>query len=435
MNSMVCDKTTGRAISIHRRGFTLVELMVAMVLVSLLTTLIYGLFIRTSDAMSEVDSLADTVNKTRFALEHVRYDLASAGAQASPDSDIDPNVRPRNEAIRVMGVVPYTGWQNATPTEIATENPQASFDGIIVMGAFDFPQTILVGDVSDTGVSIANDGRGVQRLVANNPFFLGDAGLDEGQLDDIAEMLDGTSRLLRISDRQGFHQYLPISAAARDGNAISMGFATDVELQFRAGGEMYGIEATGDPGDRYEAALIDAFWYHVVPVPGERGNYALVRERLDVGELVSALGGSNGYLSGPPPEAMLAGEQRVITDRVVDFQVWFDCATGSAALGGGGIGIGDWIDTWNPPEESCVATAAGANSASARVAHIRLSLRTENERANRLHMTVAGAGWDGFETEDGQMQTFDVIPEAPGAATVVTMQTSVEMSNFALRGL
>lgn len=432
---------------IHRpRGFTLVELMVALVIVSLLTSIIYGLFIRTSDSMNEVDSLADTINKARFALEHVRNDVQAAGSQGSPNSLVDPNVRPLAANRPVMGIIPYTGWQDQdetviTDARILEENPNVSFDGFIVLGAYDHPQAFQVGNLQPASVDIGNNERGVLRMIINNPFFVGTAGaITDDRLDVVRNNME--HRLLRITDRDGFNQYIPILSTG-DGvqpNDLRLTFAPD-NLKFRQEGQIHGIEPTSLDDERYEAALLDAYWYRVVPVAGELGNYALVRERINAGAVLAAMA-SNGGVLGAPPASLEPPQRMVITDRVVDFQVWFDCASTMGVVeSAAGVGIA-WNTTWVPPDGSvaphnCVAPAASPTSIQrARVAHVRLSLRTENERANLLHLKLgAEATWGFGEDLNAPLQTFDMAPDTLGAASVVTLQTSVELTNFAIRGL
>jgi hypothetical protein len=339
-----------------------------------------------------------------------------------------------------MGIIPYEGWQDQVDTvitdaRIRAENPNVSFDGFIVLGAYDYPQTFQVGNLQPASVDIGNNERGVLRMIFNNPFFVGTAGaITDDRLDVVENNME--HRLLRITDRDGFNQFIPIRGVARQGDDLRLTFDTG-DLKFRQEGQIHGIEPTSLDDERYEAALLDAYWYHVVPVAGELGNYALVRERINAGAVLAAMA-SNGGVLGAPPASFEPPQRMVITDRVVDFQVWFDCAT----EGDGVVESVAWNTDWVPPNGSdaphnCVAPAASPTSIQrARVAHVRLSLRTENERANRLHLKLGGAEtWGLGDDLNAPLQSFDVAPDALGAASVVTLQTSVELKNFALRGL
>lgn len=420
-------------------GFTLVELMVALVIVSLLTTIIYGLFIRTSDALTEVDSLADTMNKARFAIEHVRNDLQAAGAQATPNSDIDPWIRPRVAGQQVMGIFPYSGWQDQRDDtvldgDVLAANPNVSFDGLVVMGAYDYPQSFLIAELGGTGVTIPADGRGLYRMIVNNPFFV-DAGTTDIGTRRKAVAKNMQYRLLKVNDRDGYGQFIQISNDPPEtGTKFELTISAGA-LATRAAGDLYGIEATAEGDERYEAALIDAYWYHVTEVPGDPGNFQLVRERIDAGALLTTT-------ARPAPRPASIGQAVVITDRVVDFQVWFDCVNDAGHFGAADGGVYNaitWPTTWETPDGSEVAHDCvdpdDPSVQRARVGHIRLSLRTQNERANRPHLRLDGTDASRGLGEDGMVQTFDVAPQTPGAARVVTVQTSVEMTNFALRDL
>ena len=56
----------------HDRGFTLIELMVAMAVIGVLSVVIYRLFDVTSQNFREVDQLASLNERVRFGTERVR---------------------------------------------------------------------------------------------------------------------------------------------------------------------------------------------------------------------------------------------------------------------------------------------------------------------------------------------------------------------------
>ena len=97
------------------RGFTLVELLVAMAVTAIVSTVIFALFDTTSSALYEAESLARTVDTARFGLERVRGDIKQAGAFGTLDTAFDPQARPKpgttfsTSDYRVAGLVPYSG--------------------------------------------------------------------------------------------------------------------------------------------------------------------------------------------------------------------------------------------------------------------------------------------------------------------------------------
>jgi hypothetical protein len=126
----------------------------------------------------------------------------------------------------------------------------------------------------------------------------------------------------------------------------------------------------------------------------------------------------------------------IVAENVVDFRVWFDCAD----VPGDPLEGAAWQEQWQVQDTGgCVGdNPSGAQPHLARMAHIRLSTRTESENANRPHLEVVDGDsgeWMGFENQNGQMRTYDVYPHAEGSAGVVTVQSSVELANFALRDI
>ena len=74
--------------------------------------------------------------------------------------------------------------------------------------------------------------------------------------------------------------------------------------------------------------------------------------------------------------------------------------------------------------------------AQARRAHIRLSMYTPQERKDLRHYrfedSIGNIG-DAARGNGARLATFDPLPDLEGAAPVVTLQTSVELPNFAFR--
>ncbi len=497
-----------------RRGFTLVELMVAIALLGLVMTVIFALFGTTSDSLVEADSLANTLERARFGIERISGDLRTAGAFASPDSLTDPNVQPKNvdanSKLLVAGVASYSGWQNDrtpmsadvqkahTPTKavknqaapgngiITGGTPFVSFDGFIVMGALDYPQSFEIANLKFgtgtgrlTGAWIPATPRSLNKLLVNDPFYTAinvpgsvktDFAAGTGADEVVAQ--DMQNRVLRVMDRQGKLQFSGISGAdvpnfEKGSGALSIGginfdLTQPMAVRNSAGdGQIpYGIDrsSSGDQDIRYDAALVDAYWYHVEADPENPVNYRLVRERLNAGKLAEALmanggkgsatiavdastgelKGSNGSLSALT-HADGGGTDRekiVLVDRVVDFQVWFDCADAS-----GNVQNTDWQARWaNPLGVSDTAhdcmDPTNPDFGRARMAHVRLSVRTEHERKdapddpNGLFMNEAG------EVDAAKpLRYFNMNPDAPGAARVVTVQTDIELTNFSMHNL
>jgi prepilin-type N-terminal cleavage/methylation domain-containing protein len=488
------------------RGFTLVELMISVALLGLVMTVVFSLFSTTSDSMREADSLAHTLERTRFAVEQVSADLRSAGAFASPDSTVDPRVKPQdigaNSVVRVAGVASYNGWQNNdllfpgpvqaahTPSVAFTNSNAAgtrtaeqsgngtavSFDGFIVMGAIDFPQTFEIANLSFDGSGAATGGwipattSSLFKLLANNPFYTDIEPPDtlnptttEGANSANIVTDDIHNRMIRVMDREGRVQLGGVNSGvyqadnnASDGvvpsgNGILFTLDNNWVVQNSAthGQSEYGLErsTSGDEDIRYNAALVDAYWYHVEQDPEDPANFRLVRERLNANAVAEQLDtGPNAITPATlastqaalDPAGNVSRDKVVITDRVVDFQVWFDCADTNGNVTGvpwqmmwpnpGGVsnaGTNDCMDPDGPP-----------SFGQARMAHVRLSVRTLHERKDAPDNADAF-----FMNDQGEVDAlvplryFNVYPEAPGSARVVTVQSDVDLTNFAMRNL
>jgi prepilin-type N-terminal cleavage/methylation domain-containing protein len=478
----------------HDAGFTLVELMISVALLGMVMTVIFSLFSTTSDSLREADSLAHTLERARFSVEQVSADVRSAGAFASPDSVNDPRIAPKgigsNNQIRVVGVASYDGWQNndtlfsadiqdahaptngyanagAAGTQGTTPSGSAiSFDGFIVMGAIDFPQTFEIANISFDGSGEADGAwipatpSSLHKLVSNDPFYT-QPNMPGGAAPDVASEIvveNLQNRLVRVMDRNGKVQIAGVSYTDapeyRDDGALGSGIFFNLRDNWAVqnseghGETEHGLErsTSGDEDIRYSAALIDAYWYHVEQDPEDPVNYRLVRERLDAHAVATQLRANPNAINPGTLSAGLAArdsdgntdrDKVVITDRVVDFQVWVDCANAQGNV----INV-PWQMRWPNPlgvsdsSNDCMDPAGAPNFGLARMAHVRLSVRTAHERKDAPDDPNAI-----FMNDEGQVDAlmpvrfFDMNPDAEGAARVVTVQSDVELTNYGMRNI
>jgi prepilin-type N-terminal cleavage/methylation domain-containing protein len=472
------------------RGFTLVELMVAVTLLGVVMTVIFALFSTTSDSLYEADSMADTLDRSRFALERVSADMRSAGSFASPDMPDDPWVQPKSQGgdavLNVYGLLAYEDWQDNTdiiPSDSSVfpgdvlgahtrgGDAQISFDGFVVMGAIDFPQTFEINSLTYEGSGGASPGRvkggkipenerGLFKLLLNDPFYT-----DVGEPDHLSassnlEMLTQNLpyRLIRVMDRNGYLQFSAIEdddswSLDAGGAGLDFSLRTSWMVKHNSTDDSEGLETeyglerqTIDDEDiGYDAALIDAYWYYVEQDPANPVNFRLVRQRLDALALATALatGGPTSIDSDDLAGTLSATdddgdplEKAVITDRVVDFQVWVDCADTNGNLT---KSRSDWKTDWLAPKgDDCLEDTSDGDGSpgAARMAHIRLSLRTQHERRDNPDSTAAMFMDEAGNYDPTQpIRYFDMYPDAPGSARVVTVQNDIELTNFAVRNV
>lgn len=459
------------------RGFTLVELMIALLLTGVMSVVIYSLFDTTSDNFVEVDALSDTTDRLRFATERVRNDLQMAGALMTPDSALDPLVQPVIPGRRIAGVFPYETWQDDTSMYgpgVAAANPHTSMDGIVVMGAFDMPVSFEIAGITpgepDVALIYAHP-RGLMRLNSPDPFrttLAGQLAFNDPEDPAVEEAIESMflnvrAQLIRVTDRQGFQQFIRatpdeaidasyLTAPGADERFYSLTLPIEPDNsefgpQFKRpgdeenpGGVEYGLDAVADSDVAYDAALIDAYWYHVVQDPQNPNNMQLVRDRLCAYDFAEEFAGGAEPENNLASECGIADERVVIANHVADFQIWFDCAV--ATTGAIVAANNKWSTSWvtpNPEDEAspawnCVSEAQ-TQMGRARSAHVRLTLHTPTERKTQAHIqfedrtgVVGDPGTDPL-----LLRTFDPYPTVEGAAPVVTMQSDFELPNFAQR--
>ncbi len=440
------------------KGFTLIELMVAMALTGILSIIVYTLFDSASDSLGEVDSLMETNDQLRFAMEQLRGDIEAAGSQATPDSANDQWVRPTIPAAtgRILGITGYNAWQDQTTHFDTAANPDVSADGFVVMGAYDYPVSFEFGGMTGPGSNgrILATPRGFYKLFSINPFQIQksfDADFsNNGFVNQFAPQWD--ARLLRVMDSEGYFQFAtpgPISTGdfvaggglVAPSVTIPIVTASGPQLVFKNATAIQGLDVDRTGETYYDSALIDAYWYHVVPSVQQPGTNQLVRDRLCAAEVFSDL--SNPATFDPSTarsgSTTCGSEERVvIAERVADFQIWFDCGTvgglGNVAVTGGS---GNWTDDWAIPDAGdCMDVSGTYQPELARFAHIRLTIHAESERENLAHFRFedsAGNTGTSVTDSDARLRTYDIVPDLEGAAPVATMQSAVELRNFSYR--
>lgn len=476
-------------------GFSLVELLVAMAITAIVSVAVLALMDSTSDSMNMAESSAEALDRTRFALDRVKSQLRNAGSYASVDSRDDPRFKPpqtyidkrnaageslngvlyegtwknngcaamtsstpANESRRLAGLVSYSGWQDYA-SSVMTSNHQTAhtqggnlmtqFDGIVVMGAYDYPVPFdITMDPSNSDPDkwvVPDNPSGTYRLANPDPFHTDPAPPSNFPSSDLEETTNGKSkRLLRIMDHHGNFQFSAIKTSKFDtpnNNELQLELPDSHRPFFKPKSEPYGLEpCSQQSGDvSYRGALVDAYWLHVRQDPNNDQNYQLVRQRLDTKKVVKNLTGdgtSKASWSSFSPSSHTIGSPAVIADQVVDFQIWFDCATGSDGTVSGAY----WPTGWRIVDSSGNAIGNTSSSATnclkpsdpqparARMAHVRLALRTANERGNLSHSMFQGGA-------NETLQTFDLHTGHDGAAGVVTAQLDFELPNYAAQNI
>jgi prepilin-type N-terminal cleavage/methylation domain-containing protein len=447
------------------RGFTLVELMVAIVVAGIVVVSAYALFSNSSRAMYEVDDLSKLGDQARFAAELIARDVRSAGSLSTPNSFTDKFVNPSSNGTEnpldddnFVRAIYMPDLQDDTLGP-QVSNSGTSNDEIILLGAYDYPFTFEISDlVEQNGNEVAQarvrpGPRGTWKFSRRDPFDVRAQALTDplttGQLDGLVRPT--RTRLMRALDRNGYMMFATIEpdGVSYVNEELVFDFSDDQRFFFRQGNEQNGFEPAATEDEGYEAALLDAFRYRVCASIEDPDNLQLVRERLDPAVVIAEIGSlSRPSVCGELDPANGLLEQVVVADRVVDFQVWFDCTEVGQNLIEELPVTPDWITpdaVGTDANHNCMRsqnlTAATYNDADrARVAHIRLSMRTATERQNLANYRFITDGNPmGTTTNEtnaaiiGGLQTFDVDGDPSSASRVVTVQLDLDMPNITNR--
>ena len=436
-----------------RQGFTLVELMITMLVVSAVVAAAYQLFASTSEGMYEAESLAQSTDRARYALEKLSRDVESAGAFGSPFSGQDPLVHSRqlNGGELVAGIYAYKRTEDDRRVGPLQENYNlaTSSDELIVVGAYDYPfsfEVVLPNDLQTGPIRAPNSYRGALRFSQLDPFqtqAIDPPVLPGGFADTLTNGDQMGARLLQITDRNGFRQFAAID------NAVSYDPSPEVgglilpqrtmlgslleRARDQAGAsdpamsnELPGFEPASAGDVAYEAALLDAYRYRVCVDNNDPTNLRLVRERLDAADLAV-----NG--APPLPELCESGgigpgnaivSQEPVADRIVDFRVWYDCAD---ATNDGLVENVTWHSGWIPPDQddpghNCMYLDDNNQAGSGvvgqpnlgRMVHIRLSVRTDRERPDLQNFGFQRETGDVVNSIDGALVTKAELPSELG---------------------
>lgn len=82
-----------------QKGFTLSELMVAVLLTSVVVGALYRTSRSATESFNQQQRIAETQLRLRFAAEQLRADISRAGYMSTPNSGVDPKVCPRPAQI------------------------------------------------------------------------------------------------------------------------------------------------------------------------------------------------------------------------------------------------------------------------------------------------------------------------------------------------
>jgi prepilin-type N-terminal cleavage/methylation domain-containing protein len=403
------------AIARAQRGFTLVELMVAMVAAMFVAIAVFTLAKHASGFAMRQSRVADATLQTVIGFERLKADIARAGFLSSPNIARDPNICRAPvyppQLRRLAGVFIEPMLEEDGISAEATANGITP-NRIVLAGSYDSPdlfvaRTITPSDppvvyLSPTSLGMANIG-----------YTTADAALGAAALGRVFRI----GRALRIVDDAGGVQFGTIAAIA-GGLDPSITLTDSPELQFRAtSGQKCGIRGHGNDFVnvvnfiRYEIQDLSStgqfsgmFAGARPPFDGERRE--LVREELGV--------------DGQP----IAGTLELVAEYAVDlgFSLFVSRSPGAALTRVLPADIGDFAGDPN-------FTGAGRGPQLIRAVHAWLSLRSqEADRAVGITpLTSEAPGPNLLRISVNPLST--VAAPLPPFARVRTLQSTIPLNN------
>ncbi|MBM4371619.1 MAG: prepilin-type N-terminal cleavage/methylation domain-containing protein [Deltaproteobacteria bacterium] len=382
-----------------RRGLTLVEVLVTVVLASIMVAGVYLIYSRSVLAFRVENQVMTLQDRLRFGLEHLKRDVRRAGFLATPNSLVDANIcPPPTYHLRAVTLATASGdvWDPDSNENVA---PTA----ITLFGDF------FSGQVYRTS-----------GIVGNRVYFQGTANFPGTELEFnrifCGPTCNAPNRYLRIVTQDQFEVMLPITDVEWEGpTGRYVVLSEDVP---RVGGSnRCGISGLGEGLEvnvagfvRYRIAFDTRPSAPVDPDSGDPVKTDLVREELDI-----------------DGQTELDGTQLVVADYAVDLQFYdFGFDVSAPGVAPQMVYISLITDVMGTGSQTLAATA-DANPEDLRVLTLKLTLRSDEEDSNFPFTPRPGP----FTPLEG----YELDPQIQGASRTLSMACKVGLSSLLARNL
>jgi len=392
------------------RGFTLVELLVAMVIAAIVMYGVYMLYEKSTSAFRVQNQLTDMQQQLRFGLEQLKRDMERAGFLATSNSPIDGDVCLNAAGAPLRGIIvrrdAEEGWDT---THLPSNNSYVQPSSVTLFGDFWTPGPFRVYYVSENQVVLdANfwyDGQPFPDMQVLQTWFT-------------------QGRLVRFVTQAGWELYIGVqgvtAAAGGPAGAGWPALVLDQSVPTVYSSDGCGIMGTGN------GALVNPVGYVRYRIAQDtRANapadkYDLIREELTASDPV------NGIV----PQSQLTIAEYAVDLQLYDFMfdetltrstpqvtrisnpgVYEDVTTVSAVGGGGRLSFDD----------------PSADPHRLRAVTLLLSVRTPDEDP-MVAFRPRQSRWQ-------RLTTFEVDAVRGGAARVRTLSSRVMLNNFLMRNL
>jgi prepilin-type N-terminal cleavage/methylation domain-containing protein len=393
-----------------RRGFTLVELLVAMVIAAIVMYGVYMLYEQSTSAFRVQNQLTDMQQQLRFGLEQVKRDIERAGFLSTSNSAVDGDVCLNATGAPLRGIIvrrdAEEGWDT---THLPGSNQNVLPSSVTLFGDFWSPGPFRVFSVA-----------GNQLVLDGNFWYDGNT----FPTNDVIRAWFPQGRLVRFVTQAGWELYLTVQAVLPGGGGPA-GANWPVLVLQQSIPTVYASDGCGVMGTG-NGALVNPVGYVRYRIAQDtRANtpadkYDLIREELRADDPVT----------GIVPQSQLTIAEYAIDLQLYDFmfdetldrsvpQVTrisvsgaYEDVTQVVAVGGGG---------------RLSAADSTADPHRLRAVTLLLSVRTPDEDPN--------VAFRPRQNRFARLTTFEVDPQRGGAARVRTLSTRVMLNNFLMRNL
>lgn len=371
-------------------GFTLYELLVAVVVATILILMVYTIYTKASRSYRNQSMAVAMQQHARFAIDHLRRDIALAGFNVTPNSTIDPNVcvQPSSPLRAITAKRSLPGTTVASPTQNANIAPL---------------EFTLFGDYTGANGEIF-----ITDSVAGNTVTLQtgfETRITEAQFLRIFDSTDSNRRYLRIVDAEQYEVYIPISGANYGARQIVLQSAPPA----RSGTQTCGIQGFG-LGLQVSPAMF--IRYRLEVTDAARGATSLVREDIQV--------------DGVTP---VEDSKLLIAENVVDFSAYDFVFDNDATKRSPSLAVTSTPDATilDDSGEGGALGRLSATSQNLRFMTVKVTVRTEQEDPELTHVPRVGPYT--------RILTYDVYPGLEGAARTLSLTSKVMLQTLAVRNI
>jgi hypothetical protein len=210
------------------RGFTLVELMVAMVGGLFVSMTVFAIAKHSSSFSMQQSRIADTTLQTTVGFERLRNDISRAGFLSTPNIVDDP---------AVCRAPVYPAWLGRLASVFIEPVPLAQLSTESTVNGFAPQRIVLAGSYSsgnEFAVRRIDAGPPVQVVLQPNRLGMAEIGYPAAPVPATLSKVFQTGRILRLVDLSGREQFGKIASVAGGADpTITLEVAPAV--QFRAG--------------------------------------------------------------------------------------------------------------------------------------------------------------------------------------------------------